>query len=110
MPHGPLSADRMLGVKLSAIMSRNRYTIDPGSVVDELRATAGDRTDILAMEVGTWVGFYETEKYSAVLIEALRTLPDLEPWIAVGRQRFNDGRHTTQGFAEPGRRDVLGGP
>ena len=110
MSHGPLNADRLLGVKLSAIMSRNRYTTDPGPVLDELRKLAGERTDILAMEAGTWVGFYETEKYGAVLIKALRTLPDLEPWIAVGRQRFNDGRHTTQGFAEPGRRDVLGGP
>lgn len=103
-----LSPDRLLGVKISAIMSRNMYTTDPGPVLEQLRAAAGMRTDVLAMEVGTWIGFYETDPHRAVLIDALRTLPGLDEWIAIGRRRADDGRHSTQGFGEPGARHVLG--
>lgn len=110
MSSGPLRPEVKLGVELSAIMSRNMYTTDPDPVLDQLRATAGDRIDILAMEVGTWIGFYETDRDRSVLIEALRTFPGLEEWIAIGRARFGAGRHSTQGFGEPGRRDVLDGP
>jgi len=75
-----------LSVALDAICSRNRYTTDPAPVLAELRATAGERTDVLAEAVGTWVGYFEDE-YTATLCTALRALPDLEPWIALGQHR-----------------------
>lgn len=81
-----LSPATKLSIALDAICSRNRYTTDPAPVLDELRATAGDRTDVLAEAVGTWVGYFESE-YTATLCAALRTLPDLEPWIALGQHR-----------------------
>lgn len=81
-----LSAGVKLSIALDAICSRNRYTTDPAPVLDELRATAGERTDVLAEAVGTWVGYFEGE-YTATLCAALRTLPDLEPWIALGQHR-----------------------
>ncbi|QWY84611.1 hypothetical protein QEH34_gp29 [Microbacterium phage Footloose] len=81
-----LSPATKLSVELDAICSRNRYTTDPAPVLDELRATAGERTDVLAEAVGTWVGYFEGE-YTATLCTALRTLPGLEPWIALGQHR-----------------------
>ncbi|CAD5141187.1 conserved protein of unknown function [Microbacterium sp. Nx66] len=86
MPSRGLSAGVKLSVELDAICSRNRYTTDPAPVLNELRATAGERTDVLAEAVGTWVGYFEGE-YTATLCAALRTLPGLEPWIAVGQHR-----------------------
>ena len=81
-----LSAGVKLSVALDAICSRNRYTTDPAPVLAELKAAASERTDVLAEAVGTWVGYFEDE-YTATLCAALRTLPDLEPWIALGQQR-----------------------
>ncbi|AVL96943.1 MULTISPECIES: hypothetical protein [Microbacterium] len=81
-----LSRDTLLSIHLDAICSRNRYTKDPAPVIDELRATAGDRTDLLAQSVGTWVGFFEDD-YTRILCTALRELADLEPWIALGQHR-----------------------
>lgn len=86
VPNRGLSPGVKLSVALDAICSRNRYTTDPAPVLNELRAAAGDRTDVLAEAVGTWVGYFEDE-YTATLCAALRTLPGLEPWIAVGQHR-----------------------
>lgn len=86
MPSAGLSPTVKLSVTLDAICSRNRYTVDPGPVLDELRATAGDRVDVLAEAVGTWLGFFEDE-YTTTLCKALRTLPGLEQWIALGQFR-----------------------
>ncbi|WP_431792753.1 hypothetical protein [Microbacterium paraoxydans] len=86
MPARGLSPAVKLSIALDAICSRNRYTTDPAAVIAELRATAGDRDDVLAEAVGTWVGYFEDE-HVAVLCAALRTLPGLEPWIALGQHR-----------------------
>ncbi|WP_336642039.1 hypothetical protein [Microbacterium sp. USHLN272] len=86
MPSAGLSPTVKLSVTLDAICSRNRYTSDPRPVLDELRATAGDRGDVLAEAVGTWLGFFEDE-HTATLCAALRTLPGLEQWIALGQFR-----------------------
>lgn len=96
----PISPDTMLGIQVGSVMSRNRYTTDPASVVAELRATAGDRTDILAAEVGGWVGFYGDAEEVSVLVSALLAMTDLdlEPGIAVGRERRGAGVHGTSGF------------
>lgn len=101
MSSGPLHPDVALSVKLSAIMSRNRYTKDPASVIAELYEVAGDRLDLLAAEVGRWVGFYEDD-YTRTLATALRALPlDMDDAIALGVQRRNAGTHTTTGFNGP---------
>lgn len=89
-----LSPDTMLSITLDAICSRNRYTTDPGPVIAELYATTGDRLDILAESVGTWVGFFE-EAHVLTLCTALRELPGLEPWIAVGAARRAQPDHRT---------------
>lgn len=81
-----LSPDVRLSVLLDAICSRNRYTTDPAPVVAELLATAGDRRDILTESVGTWVGYFEDD-HTRTLCTALRELPGLEPWIALGEYR-----------------------
>lgn len=81
-----LSPDVALSVHLDAICSRNRYATDPAPVIDELIATAGDRVDILAESVGTWLGYFEDD-YTRILCAALRELPDIEPWIALGQYR-----------------------
>ena len=84
--HRRLSPDTLLSVTIDAICSRNRYTADPAPVIAELYATAGERLDILTESVGTWVGYFEDAQI-ATLCTALRDMPDLEPWIAVGAHR-----------------------
>lgn len=85
-------------------MSRNQYTSDPAPVIAALIATAGDRTDILAAEVGRWIGFYDDGEYTHGLAEGLRVAfahLDLQPHIELGQQRRNAGTHGTQGYARP---------
>lgn len=91
-----LSPDVRLSVHLDAICSRNRYTTDPAPVIAEIYETAGDRIDILTESVGTWVGYFEDDD-TRILCTALRDLPDLEPWIAVGQERFRRPDHRTPG-------------
>ncbi|UGS28356.1 hypothetical protein K8F61_09465 [Microbacterium resistens] len=99
-----LSPDTRLGIKVSAIMSRNKYTDDPGPVIDELYQVAGDRPDILADEIGLWVGFYEDED-TRTLAAALCALPlDLADGIALGQQRRNEEYLGTASFTR--REDV----
>jgi hypothetical protein len=89
-----ISRDALLTVHLDAICSRNRYTRDPGPVLAELRATAGDRVDLLTQSVGTWVGYFEDD-YTRILCTALRELPGLEPWLALGAHRRGMPDHST---------------
>lgn len=83
--HG-LHPDVQLSVRLDAICARNQYTADPAPVIAELKAAAGDRTDVLAEAVGTWVGYFEDE-HTRTLCTALRALPGLDGWIALGQHR-----------------------
>lgn len=89
-----LSADVLLSVTLDAICSRNRYTKNPSPVLAELIATAGARDDILREAVGTWLGFFEDAE-TIVLCTALREIPGIEPWIAVGAHRRALPHHST---------------
>lgn len=101
MPTRGLTPDVALRIALGAIMSRNRYTRDPDTVIAELHAAAGDRTDLLAEEIGLWVGFYEDD-YTRPLTSALREMPlVLDEWIAVGASRRLVGTHSTRGFISP---------
>ena len=63
-------------------------------MIAELRAAAGDRTDILTESVGTWVGFFEDD-HVRTLTTALRELPGLERWIALGQHRRSMPDHRT---------------
>lgn len=94
MPSRGLSPETMLTVHLDAICSRNRYTKNPAPVVAELISTAGDRVDLLTEAVGTWVGYFE-EEHIQILCTALRELPDLEPWIELGKARRAQPDHCT---------------
>lgn len=94
MPKRGLSPDVALSVTLDAICSRNRYTTDPAPVIAELLATAGDREDILAESVGTWVGYFEDGDI-ITLTTALRALPGLDRWIALGQHRRSMPDHST---------------
>lgn len=100
MASRPLDPDTLLGVTLSAICSRNRYTHDPGPVLDELRAAAGDRNDILAEGAGRWSGFYDSE-HTHTLAAALLEIPGATEWVQLGRERRAAGTHGTQGHARP---------
>lgn len=75
-----------------------RYTKDPGPVIAELRQVAGSRLGILAMEAGSWSGFYEDEN-TRTLARALLDIPGATEWVAVGQERRQAGRHSTEGFA-----------
>lgn len=94
----PLHPDVALGIHLSAICSRNRYTRDPGPVIAELLEVAGQRGDILAMEVGKWAGYYDDE-HTAVLVTAIiADVPGASEWAEVGRECRSAPAHGTTGF------------
>lgn len=101
MPSHGLSRDAILRIDIGCVMSRNRYARDPAPVIEELHATAGDRVDLLAQEVGLWIGFYEDD-YTRTLTSALREMPlALDAWIAAGERRRLLGTHSTRGFVSP---------
>ncbi|UUE19312.1 hypothetical protein [Microbacterium sp. J1-1] len=101
MPSRGLHPDVTLGIAISCVMSRNRYTRDPAPVIDELYATAGGRLDLLTREVGRWIGFYEDD-YVRALATALRALPlDMADEIEIGRKRRFSGTRGTHGYARP---------
>lgn len=97
MPSRGITRETKLEVTLSAICSRHEFTTDPLPAIDELRAAAGDRPDILAREVGTWIGYFESE-HSRTLTNALRELPGVEEWIDEGRRRRSLRGHSTADF------------
>lgn len=100
MPSNPLDPDTLLSIELATICSRNQYTDDPGPVIAELIATAGDHHDVLAREAGSWSGFYDDE-YTHALAQALLEIPGAADWVQLGRERRNAGTHGTQGYARP---------
>lgn len=95
MPSRGLHPDVDLRIAISCVMSRNCYTSDPAPVIAELYETADERHDLLAAEVGCWIGFYEND-YTRTLAAALRALPlELDEHIALGTRRRQAGTHTT---------------
>ena len=97
MPSRGITREAELEVTLSAICSRHQFTTDPGPAVEELRAAAGDRTDVLAREVGIWIGYFESE-HCRTFTTALRELRGVEQWIDVGRRRRGRRGHSTADF------------
>jgi hypothetical protein len=99
MPSEGLTPETKLSIALDAICARHRYTADPAAALAELRAAAGARVDVLSEAVGTWIGYFEDD-YTRTLTTALRELPGLDAWIAVGQDRRRIG-HSTAGFGKP---------
>lgn len=94
-----LHPDVMLGVKLSATIARGKYD-DPEPTIEELYRLAGDRTDILAKETGTWAGWHDGERDTQRMVDALKTIPGIVPWYKVGQQRRNAPRHGTHDYPQ----------
>lgn len=91
----PLDADTRLDVRLSAVLARNQFVRDPAPVIDELRAAAGERVDVLARTAGMWAGYHEVDQDMRPLVTALREIPGAADWVALGRQRRGAGPHST---------------
>lgn len=94
----PLHPDVLLGIHLSAICSRHRYDRDTAPVTAELLETAGDRTDILAMESGRWAGYYDDEHSAALVAAIVAEIPGAAAWTADGARRRATPAHGTTGF------------
>lgn len=88
----------MLGIRLSTICSRNRYETDTAPVIAELLEVAGDRGDVLAMEVGKWAGYYDDEHTAALVAAIIAEIPGAAAWTAEGRERRSAPAHGTTGF------------
>jgi len=94
-----LHPDVALGIRLSAICSRHRYTTDPQPVIDELLATAGDRADILAAETGSWAGYYDGPDTHTLAAALIAHIPGAADWVHLGRARRTVPIHGASGFA-----------
>ncbi|QMU97859.1 hypothetical protein FVO59_12055 [Microbacterium esteraromaticum] len=88
--------DTALDIRLSAILTRGKFTADPAVVIAELRAAAGVRTGVLVGTVGTWIGYHGGDEHLRVLVDALQVEfgDALHPGIALGQSRRGIG-HTT---------------
>lgn len=96
-----LPPDTRLGIRLSAICTRNQFTTDPRAAIDELLEAAGGRGDLLAREAGRWAGYYETDEHRRPLVRALLGIPGARAWAEEGRARRNADAHKT---IDPGER------
>lgn len=78
---------------MSSVITRNLRTTEPETVIEGLRALAGEDVDLLREVCGLAVGYYR-DTYSAVLCDALEAQIDgLGPWIELGRRRRARGVH-----------------
>lgn len=93
MPSHRLCARTALDVALSAVVTKNLRTSVPATVLDELRALAGDDRELLAEVAGLCVGYYRDERCAALcdLLEA--EVDGVAPWVQLGRQRRSRGVH-----------------
>lgn len=93
MPSRRLSPRRALDVALSAVVARNLLTNDPGPVIDELRALAGDDHELLAEVAGTCSGWYESPETLVLCAALAAEIEGAAPWVQVGRRRGSRGVH-----------------
>lgn len=101
MPSRRLHPDVTLSIRISTVMSRNEFTDNPALVIEELYETASGRLDLLAAEVGRWIGYYEAD-HNRTLATALRALDlDMADAITLGQTRRIAPHHTTTGFNGP---------
>ncbi|REC97288.1 hypothetical protein DEU35_3053 [Microbacterium sp. AG157] len=93
MPSRRLSPRTALDVALSAAVTRNLLTNDPGPVLDELRQIAGDDHDLLAQVAGTCAGWYESPETITLCAALAAEIEGANPWVQVGRERRSRGTH-----------------
>lgn len=93
MPSRRLSPRTALDVAMSAAVTRDLRTNNPGPVLDALRALAGEDHELLAEVCGLVVGYYRDEQCAALcdLLEA--EVEGVAPWVQLGRQRRARGVH-----------------
>jgi hypothetical protein len=82
-----------LDVALSAVVARNLLTNNPGLVIDELRALAGDHHELLAEVAGTCAGWYESPETITLCAALAAEIEGAAPWVALGRRRGSRGVH-----------------
>lgn len=82
-----------LDVALSATVTRNLLTNDPGLVLDELRALAGADVDLLAEVAGTCAGYYDSPHTHALCAALADETNGAAQWAEVGRERRSRGVH-----------------
>lgn len=100
----PLDDDTLLSISVSATISRHRFDTDPADMLAEVRELAGDRTDILTWEAGTWAGYYGRDLgVQPAFTEALRAIGSEEAF-ALGRKRRAEPAHSAPN--PPERRNV----
>jgi hypothetical protein len=93
MPSRRLSPRATLDVALSATITRNLLVDDPGPVLAELRALAGDDHELLAEVAGTCSGYYEGEHRQALCDALAAEIEGAGPWVEIGRERRSRGTH-----------------
>ncbi|MCM3614522.1 hypothetical protein M3672_08725 [Microbacterium enclense] len=93
MPSRRLSPRTSLDVALSAAVTRNLLTNDPGSVLDELRQIAGDDHELLAQVAGLCAGWYESPETITLCAALAAEIDGTGPWVQVGRERRSRGTH-----------------
>ncbi|MDQ1130253.1 hypothetical protein [Microbacterium sp. SORGH_AS_0888] len=100
MPRSTPSPDKLLGLAISAALSRNEFTSDPGPVIDEVRelGRGRGRDDILDPDVGRWVGFYRIAETAMLCDALLAAFPECEAWVPLGVERRDGLVHGTHDF------------
>ena len=93
MPSRRLTARTALDVALSATITRNLLTNDPGPVLDELRALAGGDHELLAEVSGRCSGYYQGEHRQALCAALAAEIEGAAPWVEIGRERRSRGTH-----------------
>lgn len=93
MPSRRLSPRRALDVALSATITRNLLTNNPGPVLDELRALAGDDHELLAQVAGTCAGWYESPETITLCAALAAEIDGAGLWVQVHRERRSRCSH-----------------
>lgn len=93
MPSRRLSPRMALDVALSATITRNLLVDDPGPVLAELRALAGDDHELLAQVAGLCAGWYESPETITLCAALAAEIEGAAPWVQIGRERRSRGTH-----------------
>lgn len=93
----PLDPDVALSVRLDAICSRNRYTADPGPVIDEIAQLTVGRERVRDETVGVWAAFFRDEYTYRLCDVLLPAFPGARAYEHVGIRR-RGGIHSTGDF------------
>ncbi|MBN8423244.1 hypothetical protein JF531_01765 [Microbacterium esteraromaticum] len=89
MPSRPVDPLTTLSVELSALMARNRYTTDPGPVLEEPQRLASEHHEVPAGS-RMWAGSNEANPHGTALVDTPKTIGTPEA-IALVRERSRGG-------------------